>query len=184
MHAHNQRAIRWLPWICALTGARAGEVAQLRASDLKIDKGVYYFYITPEAGRVKTGNFRQVPLHPQLLEQGLVDVFEKRAGMYVFADIPETKEIGARAAGVYGKVAEWIRSEVGITDPEVQPNHAWRHRFATVAREADIAPEYSDVLKGHEDGRAAASYGETPVSVLYRELCKIPKIELSDDLTT
>ena len=67
---------------------------------------------------------------------------------------------------------------MGITDREVQPNHAWRHRFATIAREADIPPEYSDVLKGHEDGRAAASYGETSVAVLFREISKIPKIDL------
>ncbi len=38
-HEHNKRVIRWLPWICAYTGARAGEIAQLRASDLRTDKG-------------------------------------------------------------------------------------------------------------------------------------------------
>jgi len=80
-HAHNRRVVRWLPWICAYTGARAGEVAQLRASDLRLEKGVLYLHITPEAGSVKSRNFRKVPLHPHLLEQGLPDIFEKRVGM-------------------------------------------------------------------------------------------------------
>jgi integrase len=31
----DERARRWVPWICAYTGARAGEITQLRPSDIQ-----------------------------------------------------------------------------------------------------------------------------------------------------
>lgn len=79
----------------------------------------------------------------------------------------------AQSAGA--KIGTWVREVVGIADPNVQPNHAWRHRFKTIAREAGIAPEYSDAITGHEDGRAASDYGETTVKALWREVQKLPR---------
>lgn len=58
-------------------------------------------------------------------------------------------------------------------------NHAWRHRFKTIAREVGIAPEYSDAITGHEDGRAASDYGETTVKALWREVQKLPRYEVT-----
>lgn len=48
-------AIRWVPWICACTGARVGEIAQLRKEDLITEFSVPCIRITPESGTVKTG---------------------------------------------------------------------------------------------------------------------------------
>lgn len=77
----NKRAIRWGPWICAFTGARIGEVMQLRTEDLIFDKvdgeQVPCLRITPEAGTVKTGRYRVVPVHPQLQEMGLVEMIRQ-----------------------------------------------------------------------------------------------------------
>jgi integrase len=70
----NRRAIRWLPWICAFTGARVTEIAQLRTIDLIEEGGVVCLRITPEAGAVKTGNYRIVPIHRQLLDMGLPEM--------------------------------------------------------------------------------------------------------------
>jgi hypothetical protein len=50
-------ARRWVPWLCAYTGARVGEVTQLRAQD--IDDVRKTVRITPEAGTVKTGRTLQ-----------------------------------------------------------------------------------------------------------------------------
>src|SRR5207247_694189 len=72
---------RWLPWLCAFTGARVGEMAQLRREDVGQDEdGIWFVVIKPEAGSQK-GNFaRQVALHPQLIEQGFVDAVMRRSG--------------------------------------------------------------------------------------------------------
>jgi hypothetical protein len=44
---------RWMPWLLAYTGARAGELAQLRAGDVDLTRKVISF--DPTAGTVKTG---------------------------------------------------------------------------------------------------------------------------------
>ncbi len=69
--AFNRAAQRWVPWICAYTGARAGEVCQLRKQDFIEIDGVRCIALLPDAGTIKSGKFRYVPLHPALLDQGL-----------------------------------------------------------------------------------------------------------------
>src|SRR5262249_49909565 len=62
-------ARRWVPWLCAYTGARAGEITQLRAEDVKQHEGTWVIKITPEAGTVKAGKPRTAPLHEHLIAQ-------------------------------------------------------------------------------------------------------------------
>lgn len=177
----NKRAIRWGPWICAFSGARITEIMQLRTEDLIEEYGVLCLRITPEAGSVKTGAYRMVPIHPQLLEMGLPDMIRARPGGPVFYSTAPVRGKPAdpveRAQSAGAKIGTWVREVVGITDPNVQPNHAWRHRFKTLAREVGIAPEYSDAITGHEDGRAATDYGETTVKALWREIQKLPEVK-------
>jgi integrase len=52
------RAKRWVPLLCAYTGARAGEMTQLRSEDVTKVGGVYYAHLTPEAGTIKSGQAR------------------------------------------------------------------------------------------------------------------------------
>jgi hypothetical protein len=66
-------ARRWVPWLCAYTGARAGEITQLRGKDVVKHEGVWAIQITPEAGTVKTGKPRTIPLHEHLIEQGFIE---------------------------------------------------------------------------------------------------------------
>ncbi len=179
--AKNRRAIRWGPWICAFTGARITEVMQMRTEDLIEVHGVLSLRLTPEAGSVKTGSYRLVPVHPQLLEMGLPEMIRALpAGPIFYSTAPVRRKPAdpvARARSVGAKVGKWVREGIGIADPRLQPNHAWRHRFKTVAREIDIAPEYSDAITGHEDGRAATDYGETTMKALWREVQKLPRYD-------
>ncbi|EJK80618.1 DUF6538 domain-containing protein [Rhizobium sp. AP16] len=69
----NKLACRWVPWICAYTGARAGEITQLRRQDVSQQYGHPFLMVTPEAGSVKTGEYRMVPIHPHLVELGLLE---------------------------------------------------------------------------------------------------------------
>jgi integrase len=61
------------PMACAFSGARVAEIAQLRKVDVRPDGAIPHIRITPDAGSVKTGQFRDVPLHPQLVQLGLLD---------------------------------------------------------------------------------------------------------------
>lgn len=178
----NKLAIRWGPWICAFTGARITEIMQLRTDDLIEEHGILCLRITPDAGSVKSRAYRIVPIHPQLLEMGLPEMIRAVPPGPIFFNLVPYRGKPAdpveRAQAVGGKVGQWVRKTVGIDDPQVQPNHAWRHRFKTMAREAGIAPEYMDVIQGHEDGRAANDYGETTVKTLWREIQKLPRYQL------
>jgi integrase len=174
----NKRAIRWGPWICAFSGARITEVMQMRTEDLIEVHGVLSLRITPDAGSVKTGAYRLVPVHPQLSEMGLPEMIRSLPSGPIFYSTAPLRGKPAdpveRAQSAGAKVGQWVRKDLGITDRRLQPNHAWRHRFKTVAREVDIDPEYSDAITGHEDGRASTEYGETTMKALWREVQKLP----------
>ena len=182
----NKRAIRWGPWVCAFTGARITELMQLRTDDLLFEtvagNRVPYLRITPEAGSVKSDNYQIVPVHPQLEWMGLVNMIQSLPAGPVFFNLKPFRGKAAdpveRAQNAGAKVATWVREGVKITDKRLQPNHAWRHRFKTVARDVGIAPEYSDAITGHEDGRASSDYGETTLTALWREIQKLPHIEV------
>ena len=178
MLEHNKLAIRWVPWICAYSGARVTEITQLRKEDLIFVGGIACFRITPEAGSVKGGNFRLVPIHPHLNEMGLLKFVSEQLPGPLFYTPKKLGEVDVeRAQSVGKKVGRWVRTGAGVVDPSVQPNHAWRHRFKTIARDVDIKPEYADAIQGHEDGRASTDYGETTVKALWREIQKIPRYE-------
>ncbi|SEM22342.1 Phage integrase, N-terminal SAM-like domain [Roseovarius azorensis] len=180
MAHHNKLACRWVPWICAYTGARAGEITQLRKEDLTVVNGIPQLTITPEAGSVKAGMYRAVPVHPHLQEIGLLDFIASAKSGYLFhSGGSTTAEAKKRSGNARDKIAVWVRESVGITDERIQPNHAWRHRFKTVGRNADIAPEYLGAIQGHAGRTAGENYGEYPVETLYREICKLPRIDVS-----
>ncbi len=54
------KAKRWAPWLLAYTGARPGEICQLRKQDLKQVQGRWALRLTPEAGTIKD---REAPTH-------------------------------------------------------------------------------------------------------------------------
>ena len=60
-------ARRWVPWICAYTGARVNEITQLRPEDFLVHEGIDVIRIVADA--TKTQEYRLVPLHDHLLEQ-------------------------------------------------------------------------------------------------------------------
>ncbi len=173
----NKLAIRWVPWICAYTGSRVGEITQLRREDFVEEFGIKCVRITPEAGTVKSKTYRLVPIHPHLIEMGLMEFVQSRPAGPIFYR-PSGKKTRAGYHpwnSVTGKISDWVRDTAGVTDPRVQPNHGWRHRFKTIARDVDIAHRYMDALQGHKDGSASTDYGENTVKALYREILKMPR---------
>jgi integrase len=82
---------RWVPWLCAYTGARVGELTQLRAGDVQARHGpagsIWVLHLTPDAGTIKTGRARAVPLHADLVRQGFPE-FARRALAALGQDAP------------------------------------------------------------------------------------------------
>lgn len=171
---HIAVAMRWVPWICAYTGARVNEVTQARVGDIKKVDGVWCLHITPEAGTQKTETERDVPIHQHLLDMGILSL--------VAGKTPDTKlftKNGEDEAGapqrVGAKLAGWVRS-LGIDDTHVWPNHGWRHRFKTVAR-STMPEQFSDALLGHAPATQGRKYGAFPAKILAEHIASMPRFE-------
>lgn len=174
-------ARRWVPWICAYTGARVNEITQLRAEDICEHKGFWTLHITPEAGSTKNGLPRTVALHSHLIDQGFLAVVKGKRGPIFYN--PALRRDGSDAHPQYKKVGEflarWVRKTVGVDDPNIWPNHAWRHRFKTLARVVRMDPEVRDYIQGHAHRTEGEAYGDVHPEVTRHEIEKLPRYELS-----
>lgn len=170
------RARRWLPWLCCYAGARIGEMAQLRKKDVTLEDGVWVLELLPEAGTIKTGEARRVPLHPHLIAQGFLAVLDGLADGYIFCPA----DGGRSPTTVADDLARWVR-ELGITDLELKPNHGWRHRFKTVARRVKMDPAVRDYMQGHVPHNESEGYGNQEAPILLEWLSLIKWIDVDGD---
>jgi integrase len=182
MSDENAAARKWVPWLCAYTGARVNELTQLRACDVIDVAGIPCIRITPEAGTVKTSKRRTVPLHPHLIEmEFLVFARKKKGKTPLFYSIERQRNPNRKNptyTSVGNKLAEWVRKKLGIKDELVAPNHGWRHRFKTVARRVGMNIEARDAIQGHATRTEGEKYGEVPVDVMLAELRKYPRYKV------
>lgn len=176
-------AFRWVPWLCAYTGARVGEMTQLRKQDVYKSEEVWVIRITPEAGDVKDGEFRELPLHSHLIEQGFLDAVRKADNGPLFYD-PKRHRGGTEGNPQHKKATEalarWVR-KLGVDDPRVQPNHGWRHRFETEMRRAEVDFEARHVFTGRAFKTESGNYGRWDPASLKRELEKVRRIVLKKE---
>ena len=179
-------AKRWVPWLCAYTGARAGEITQLRGKDIVEQNGILVLQITPEAGTVKTGKPRTVPLHEHLIEQGFMDfVRAKGEGPLFYSetfplkakDDDLTNPRRPRSVKTRERIAQWVR-ELGVTDKAIRPNHAWRHTFKRKAARAGIEAGIRDAICGHSPRSVADQYETPTVADMAEALKKFPRYEI------
>jgi integrase len=183
MTEENAAARRWVPWICAYTGARVNEITQLRACDVIEVDGIPCIKITPEAGTVKTQKRRTVPLHPHLVAMKFPEFARKKKGetplFYSIARQRNPNRKNPTYTSVGNKLAHWVRKKLGIEDPTVAPNHGWRHRLKTEGRRAGMVWLILDAIQGHAPRTEGESYGEVPPDVMLPEILKYPwyKIE-------
>ena len=169
-------ARRWVPWLCAYSGARVGEITQLRRKDVREEGGVPFFRITPEAGTVKTKQFRDVPIHPHLIEMGFLSYVGTRSGPLFYnpargrggsAANPPSKKMGER-------LAAWVR-KLGIDDVGVDPNHGWRHRFKTRGRTGRMRDSILDAIQGHAPKTEGGKYGGFTLAAKAQEMELFPR---------
>ncbi|AZO59667.1 hypothetical protein EJ078_10795 [Mesorhizobium sp. M1A.F.Ca.IN.022.06.1.1] len=165
-------AKRWIPWLCAFTGARVGELAQLRKQDVFIHDRTWIIRITPEAGTVKTNEARDVPLHQELVDLGFTTFVQEAPNGHLFLNVSSSENVRGALRGLKNRLAEFGRSFV--SDPNVAPNHGWRHRFKTVGMEAGIPPRILDAIQGQAPRTVAETYGEVTLKTMAAEIEKLP----------
>jgi len=168
---------KWVPWIGAYSGARVSEICQLRSEDIIQIDNIWCMKLDPEAGSLKTsGSERIIPLHPALIEAGFLKFAAKAKSGPLFAALSPDK-FGKRGGNGTKVIGRFVR-QLGLTDTRLSPSHSWRHRIKTSGRKYGLAPDILDAITGHGARSVADSYGEFPVEALFREISKIPKLEL------
>ena len=178
----DERARRWVPWICAYSGARAGEITQLRGIDILQRGNDYFARLTPSAGKMKTREARTIPLHEHLVSQGFLEFVDRAKGGPLFYDVermtasaPGKKRPRQSAAErTRGRLGAWVRS-LGITDPELSPNHGWRHTFKAQAARIGMDERYSDAITGHKPPTTGRSYTKPIPEDLAEATRKFPR---------
>ncbi|WP_420967903.1 tyrosine-type recombinase/integrase [Bradyrhizobium sp. B120] len=171
-------AKRWLPWLAAYTGARIGELAQLREQDVFRDQKIWCLRITPEAGTVKTNDARIVPIHPHLVEQGFIDFVNECAdGLLFVSKARDGKPVGLKS--LLNRMRDWIRE--AVPDPNVQPFHGWRHRLKTMFRDLRIEQRVADDIQGWAEDKSSNSgggYGEASLKAKANAIAAIPRYRI------
>lgn len=183
----RERARRWAMWLCAYSGARAGEITQLRGIDIEPRGAFHVMKLTPDAGTIKTRKTRIVPIHKHIIEQGFLDMVRQVGNGPLFynaakaprANIDPLKPSRSRAATARAHLSDWVR-ELGVKDPEVSPTHAWRHTFKQRAARAGISENVHDEITGHAPASEGRKYTTPTVEDMAEALKKFPRYTVDE----
>lgn len=181
--------LRWLPWLCCLTGARLTEAVQSVKEDVcKVD-GVLVLRVhdegdDPQRSVKNADSRRMIPLHPALIAEGfLAYVAALPKGSPLFPDVAPDAMFGRRAAAAGKRVGEWMRTTLQLSDPGLAPNHSWRHWFIDACRAAEISPEIRSALTGHAARiDESSNYGRGTGTLLVLLARSIAKVKLPKGL--
>lgn len=181
----TERTRRWVPWLCAYSGARPGEITQLRGSDIEDRNGLLVMKLTPEAGTIKTSKARVVPLHEHIIAQGFMEMVKRigKGALFYNDSTPQRvstdplKPSRDRADTARAHLGTWVRG-LGVDDPELSPNHAWRHTFKRIADEIGMPEKMNDAITGHTQATEGRKYGAPTVIAMAAALAKFPRYTL------
>lgn len=168
---------RWAPWICAYTGCRIQETCWVTKDDIYRDGDVWLINFP----KTKIDIARRVPLHPALIDEGLLDFHAKAPSGYLFCGDVAQKPGATRTQQEQraSELSEWIREQVTL-DSSLSPNHGWRHTFITRAEDAGIAKRQSNAITGHNTAKDASDgyYAPSPAE-LKKIIDRYPRYDLA-----
>ena len=151
----------WLPLLGLFTGARLNELCQLRLGDVNEEGGVTFLHLREghEGQRIKGHKRRVVPLHPKLLDLGILRYAETqrhRGEEHLFP----TLQIGAtgyysdRPSKNFSAYLDGIKAKTDKTS-----FHSFRHGFKDACRNGGVQPDIADILQGHSIAGMGGRYG-------------------------
>lgn len=153
----------WLPLVALMTGARLGELTQLRVSDVVEARGVVYLNVTTESSAedddedrertAKTENsVRMLPVHPELGRLGIAGYIAERRRA-----VPAGLLFEARDYGKFFNDANRFFDRVGVKS-DVTSFHSFRHVHKDMLR-AVRDSDLRDRLMGHAPRSVGETYG-------------------------
>lgn len=177
----------WVPILQHYSGVRVSELTHLRPGDVKQVEGVWCFCPTlhEDERTQKTGfSQRAIPLHPAILDDFLAFVKrrEKEGATWLFirsssrqgvAKEKPAKKANERLARWVHKVTQAAGFKIGVKYG-VEPNHAWRYRFATLCERVGISDDVQRWFEGHSARDAHGGYKKPDVKAMWAALQKFP----------
>lgn len=148
----------WLPLIALHSGLRLEEMCRLRpGQDIQTIHGVPCFVIQRhEDGwdpKTEAGE-RLVPVHPTLIELGLLELVERRRREGAARVFPELRPYGDDGKLGHEYSRQFSRLKIGLGIGERTVFHSFRHSVRTMIDSADVQERWLDALLGHEGAGA------------------------------
>ena len=120
-------------------------------------------------------------MHPQLTDLGFGEFVNAASDGPLFFDGGSEREGRQHPSKqVAQRLAVWIRSLKVIAE-EVDPNHGWRHRLKTVARDLDLDMRIVDAIQGHAPRTAGERYGDVSLAAKDKVVKQLPHYNLEAD---
>lgn len=152
----------WVPLIALYSGARAGEILQLRTKDVIVQDGILRFELTDEGEEqnLKTATSRRlIPVHPALEELGFTDFLErcrKRKQERLFPEISKGRD--GYYSSSYSRKFRRLLEAANIKHSKIS-FHSFRHCFEDACRDSGVPTDVMNALQGHAEHGMAARYG-------------------------
>lgn len=190
-HRSRAAATYWIPLIGLYAGTRVAEASALEVSDFPVRQGVQCIRIIdheplyPGVGssRMKTPNSRRaIPLHPQLVELGLLNYVEQRrdAGhrhLWDGLNWEDKSGYGRYPSSDFRELAQ----SVGVHVERRKVLHSFRSTCSQALDKAGMSSEHGDRFLGHDvDNTRVTNYGRgpdgeaaLPLEVMHRQVVAV-----------
>lgn len=138
--------IGWMPLLALFTGARRGELAQLRLDEIKQVDGIWCMDILTEYDdrderNIKTESSRRfTPLHPILIDCGLLEYTRQRRK-------DKKTTLFDIVAENYGKTFGRVKDK--LPDPERKSFHSFRGTMTNQLKQAMVSSDLYHNILGH-----------------------------------
>jgi integrase len=176
----------------AYTGCRVSEIVDCSTLDFnfvhngdseKVIPGKWFLFIGEENREpgctVKGHKNRYVPLHPEIVKR-LIPYMERVVAEHghgpLFRDVRKDKD-GKRSTYVARKIDRWMDGV--IKDPNLAPNHSFRHYLKSQLLDRDVPERISDAITGHKTPGIGRKYEHVEMARKFKAISKLPVIPLA-----
>lgn len=168
----------WIPLLGRYTGARLEELCQLRIDDFIEQQGIQCIRIddSSEGQNLKnTGSRRVLPIHPTLIELGLLQHVESVGATGADRLFPDLEPVRGKLGHAPSKWFGRYKTKLGIIDTR-KTFHSFRHTFIDDLRDTAVQDSLIKRMVGHEDSSVTFGiYGSrTPLKAMIEALVNIP----------
>lgn len=160
----------WIPLVALFSGARVGEITQLRLADVRQELGSWFIHIRHDDAQglaTKSRKSRPAAVHARLEEIGFIAFHKRqleRAGGDVTAPLfPELEKNGRGQIGaVPSRFWRDYLGAIGVKNGgDGYGSHSFRHTIADRLRvEVEILDDQIEVCLGHNQKTVTSGYGQ------------------------